>query len=100
MATLLGTVALAVTADRGYGKAKIEQEPRGLGVPPGAQTWCGLGVLAHDTVKIAYLIQWRAQGPRLRRDRPGDAPYRPHQTHVTPSRRPAMSRRGENGSLR
>jgi hypothetical protein len=26
---------------------------------PGAQTWCGLGVLAHNTVKIATLVQTR-----------------------------------------
>ncbi len=29
---------------------------------PGAQTWCGLGVLAHNNVKIAALVQ--ASGPR------------------------------------
>jgi transposase, IS5 family len=101
----------AVTADRGYGDARTEQELRDLGVTTvviprkgkpgqarrrveqghgfrrlvkrrtgskgrisylkrrygwdrtlfdtlaGAQTWCGLGVLAHNTVKIAALIQ-------------------------------------------
>jgi transposase, IS5 family len=100
-----------VTADRGYGDARTEQELRDLGVTTvviprkgkpgqarrrveqghgfrrlvkwrtgsegrisylkrrygwdrtlfdtlaGAQTWCGLGVLAHNTVKIAALIQ-------------------------------------------
>ena len=110
---LLGRVARAVTADRGYGEAKIDQELHALGVTTvviprkgkpgqarrelehgrgfrrlvkwrtgcegrisylkrrygldrtlfdtlaGAQTWCGLGVLAHNTVKIAGLIQTR-----------------------------------------
>jgi IS5 family transposase len=110
---LLGRVPRAVTADRGYGEAKVEEELAGLGVSnvviprkgkpstarrdhehrrgfrrlvkwrtgsegrisylkrrygfdrtrldglPGAQTWCGLGVLAHNTVKIADLIQAR-----------------------------------------
>jgi transposase, IS5 family len=109
--TLFGRVVRAVTADRGYGEAKIEQELRDLGVKTvviprkgkpsaprrrvehgrgfrrlvkwrtgsegrisylkrrygwdrtlfdtlaGAQTWCGLGVLAHNSVKIAHLIQ-------------------------------------------
>jgi transposase, IS5 family len=108
---LFGRVVRAVTADRGYGEAKIEQELRDLGVKTvviprkgkpgqarreleqgrgfrrlvkwrtgsegrisylkhrygwdrtlfdtlaGAQTWCGFGVLAHNTVKIAHLIQ-------------------------------------------
>jgi IS5 family transposase len=108
---LFDRVGRAVTADRGYGEAKIEQELRDLGVTtvviprkgkpsaarrdvergrgfrrlvkwrtgsegrisylkrrygwdrtlfdtlPGAQTWCGLGVLAHNSVKIANLIQ-------------------------------------------
>jgi transposase, IS5 family len=101
----------AVTADRGYGEAKIDDEVHQLGVPTvviprkgkpsaarravehgrgfrrlvkwrtgcegrisylkrrygwdrtlfdtlgGAQTWCGLGVLAHNTAKIAALIE-------------------------------------------
>ena len=109
--TLFDRVVRAVTADRGYGEAKIEQELRDLGVKTvviprkgkpsaarrelehgrgfrrlvkwrtgsegrisylkrrygwdrtlfdtlaGAQTWCGLGVLAHNSVKIAHLIQ-------------------------------------------
>ena len=108
---LFARVVRAVTADRGYGEAKIEQELYDLGVKTvaiprkgkpgqarrelersrgfhrlvkwrtgsegrisylkrrygwdrtlfdtlaGAQTWCGLGVLAHNTVKIAYLVQ-------------------------------------------
>jgi len=108
---LFDRVARAVTADRGYGEAKIDQELRDLGVKTvviprkgkpgqarrelehgrgfrrlvkwrtgsegrisylkrrygwdrtlfdtlaGAQTWCGLGVLAHNSVKIAHLIQ-------------------------------------------
>jgi IS5 family transposase len=108
---LFARVVRAVTADRGYGEAKIEQELHDLGVTTvaiprkgkpgqarrelersrgfhrlvkwrtgsegrisylkrrygwdrtlfdtlaGAQTWCGLGVLAHNTVKIAYLVQ-------------------------------------------
>ena len=50
---------------------------------PGAQTWCGLGVLAHNTAKIAGLIQ--ASQPRPtpparprhgRRRRPA-RPFRP-----------------------
>lgn len=105
----LGRAVRAVTTDRGYGEAKIDQELRELGVKTvviprkgkpgaarrevehgrgfrrlvkwrtgsegrisylkrrygldrtlfdnmaGAQTWCGLGVLAHNTVKIADL---------------------------------------------
>lgn len=116
IAVLFGRVVRAVTADRGYGEAKIEQELRDLGVKTvviprkgkpgqarrevehgrgfrrlvkwrtgsegrisylkrrygwdrtlfdtmdGAQTWCGLGVLAHNSVKIASLIQ--ASRPR------------------------------------
>jgi transposase, IS5 family len=114
---LLGRVVRAVTADRGYGEAKIDGELHERGVTTvviprkgkpsqarrevergrgfrrlvkwrtgcegrisylkrrygldrtlfdtlaGAQTWCGLGVLAHNTVKIAVLIQAR-QTPR------------------------------------
>ena len=29
----------------------------------GAQTWCGLGVLADNTVKIAHLVQAGPPGP-------------------------------------
>jgi IS5 family transposase len=128
IATLLGRVVRAVTADRGYGEAKIDQELHDLGVTtvviprkgkpstarrevehgrgfrklvkwrtgsegrisylkrrygldrtlfdglPGAQTWCGLGVLAHNTVKVAVLIQAKqlpaATTARGRRPRP------------------------------
>lgn len=109
--TLLGRAPRAVTADRGYGEAKVEEELTGLGVTQvviprkgkpsqarraveqrpgfrrlvkwrtgcegrisylkrrygfdrtlfdgldGAQTWCGLAVLAHNTVKIAALVE-------------------------------------------
>lgn len=128
--TLLGRVVRAVTADRGYGEAEIDQELLDLGVRTvviprkgkpsaarrevehgrgfrrlikwrtgsegrisylkrrygwdrtlfdtldGAQTWCGLGILAHNTVKIAALIQ--ADQPRssthTRAGRPRPAP--------------------------
>jgi len=124
--TLLGQVVRAVTADRGYGEAKIDQELLDLGVRTvviprkgkpsaarrevehgrgfrrlvkwrtgsegrisylkrcygfdrtlfdtlaGAQTWCGLGILAHNTVKIATLVQ--ASGPR---PTPSTRPRRP-----------------------
>jgi transposase, IS5 family len=123
---LLARVVGAVTADRGYGEAKIEQQLRDLGVRTvviprkgkpgqarrelehsrgfhrlvkwrtgsegrisylkrrygwdrtlfdtlaGAQTWCGLGVLAHNTVKIAYLVQADQHQPV-----PGTRPARP-----------------------
>jgi IS5 family transposase len=123
---LFGRVARAVTADRGYGEAKIEQELHDLGVTTvviprkgrpgqtrreheagrgfrrlvkwrtgsegrisylkrrygwdrtlfdtlaGAQTWCGLGVLAHNSVKIAHLIQ-DSQPQPTPRTRPGRA---------------------------
>jgi IS5 family transposase len=126
-------VVRAVTADRGYGEAKIEQELRDLGVKtaviprkgkpsparhqvehgrgfrrlvkwrtgsegrisylkrrygwdrtlfdtlPGAQTWCGLGVLAPNTVKIAGLIQ--ASQPR---PTPSTRPGRPRPTRPAP----------------
>ena len=39
---------------------------------PGAQTWCGLGVLAHNSVKIAHLIQ-DSQPQPTPRTRPGRA---------------------------
>jgi IS5 family transposase len=115
--TLLGRAPRAVTADRGYGEAKVDQELTELGVTTvviprkgkpstarrehehrrgfrrlvkwrtgsegrisylkrrygfdrtllddlaGAQTWCGLGVLAHNSVKIAHLIQTRQTRP-------------------------------------
>jgi IS5 family transposase len=108
---MLARIVGAVTADRGYGDARTEQELHDLGVTTvviprkgkpsaarrerehqrgfrrlvkwrtgsegrisylkrrfglertlfdgltGAQTWCGLGVLAHNTVKIAHLVQ-------------------------------------------
>jgi IS5 family transposase len=130
---LFDRVVRAVTADRGYGEAKIEQELRDLGVKtvviprkgkpsaarrevehgrgfrrlvkwrtgsegrisylkrrygwdrtlfdtlPGAQTWCGLGVLAHNTVKIAGLIQ--ASQPR---PTPSTRPGRPRPTRPAP----------------
>ena len=130
--TVLGRVVRAVTADRGYGEAKIDQELTDLGVRTvviprkgkpsqarraiehgrgfrrlvkwrtgcegrisylkrrygfdrtpfdtlaGAQTWCGLGVLAHNTVKIAALIQARptrsAHSPRRGPARPAPSP--------------------------
>ena len=115
--TLLGRAPRAVTADRGYGEATVDQELTELGVTTvviprkgkpstarrehehrrgfrrlvkwrtgsegrisylkrrygfdrtllddlaGAQTWCGLGVLAHNSVKIAHLIQTRQSRP-------------------------------------
>jgi IS5 family transposase len=115
--TLLGRAPRAVTAERGYGEAKVDQELTELGVTTvviprkgkpstarrehehrrgfrrlvkwrtgsegrisylkrrygfdrtllddlaGAQTWCGLGVLAHNSVKIAHLIQTRQTRP-------------------------------------
>jgi IS5 family transposase len=113
---LFGKAPGAVTADRGYGEAKVDDELTELGVKtvviprkgkpsqarrevehgrgfrrlvkwrtgsegriaylkrrygfdrtlfdglPGAQAWCGLGVLAHNTVKIAALIEARHAG--------------------------------------
>ena len=124
--TLLGRVVRAVTADRGYGEAKVDDGLHELGVTKvviprkgkpsaarrevehrpgfrrlvkwrtgcegrisylkrrygfdrtlfdtlaGAQTWCGLGILAHNTVKIATLVQ--ASGPR---PAPSTRPRRP-----------------------
>jgi transposase, IS5 family len=114
--SLFGTPPGAVTADRGYGEAKVDETLTGLGVNTvviprkgkpsaarrevehgrgfrrlvkwrtgsegrisylkrryglhrtlfdgltGAQTWCGLGVLAHNSVKIATLVQARRTG--------------------------------------
>jgi transposase, IS5 family len=114
--TLLGRAPTAVTADRGYGEAKVDDELTDLGVKhvviprkgkpsaarratehgrgfrrlvkwrtgcegrisylkrrygldrtrldglDGARTWCGLGVLTHNTVKIAHLIESRQTG--------------------------------------
>ena len=122
--TLAGRAPRAVTADRGYGEAKVDQELTDLGVSTvviprkgkpakarrehehgrrfrrlvkwrtgsegrisylkrrygfdrtrlddlaGAQTWCGLGVLAHNTVKIAHLIQTRQSHPPATQKRP------------------------------
>ncbi len=160
--TLLGQVVRAVTADRGYGEAKIDHELRDLGVRrvviprkgkpsqarreaehgrgfrrlvkwrtgcegrisylkrrygldrtlfdtvTGAQTWCGLGVLAHNSVKIAALVQ--ASGPRpapiarTRRARPARssaldaaATGRPLRCSTTPPPDPRSSRSGPPG---
>lgn len=127
--TLLGRAPRAVTADRGYGEAKVDQELTDLGVSTvviprkgkpstarrehehrrrfrrlvkwrtgsegrisylkrrygfdrtllddlaGAQTWCGLGVLAHNSVKIAHLIQTQQSRPpsQTRPSRPRSA---------------------------
>ena len=110
IAALLGRAPKAVTADRGYGQAKVEDDLRTVGVKTvviprkgkpgqarratehsrpfrrlvkwrtgsegrisylkrrygfdrtlldglaGTQTWCGLGVLTHNTIKIAALV--------------------------------------------
>ena len=114
--SLFGTPPGAVTADRGYGEAKVDETLTGLGVNTvviprkgkpsaarrevehgrgfrrlvkwrtgsegrisylkrrygldrtlfdgltGARTWCGLGVLSHNSVKIAALVQARRTG--------------------------------------
>jgi IS5 family transposase len=143
--TLLGRVARAVTADRGYGEAKIDQQLHDLGVKTvviprkgkpsqarrevehgrgfrrlvkwrtgsegrisylkrrygldrtlfdglaGAQTWCGLGVLAHNTVKLAALIQAKqtpttptARAGRPTRERPRPSAPAPAATGPPP----------------
>lgn len=129
----------AVTADRGYGEARIDRELAGLGVKTvaiprrgrpgparteeqrgrrfvrlvkwrtgsearisclkrdfgwrrtlfdglaGTETWCGWGVLTHNSIKIAHLHQTAADGPGLRgRERP--ARSRPGTDPPTPSR--------------
>ena len=110
---VFGKVAVAVTADRGYGEATVDQALAELGVQTvviprkgkpsagrrqvehgrgfrrlvkwrtgaegrisylkrcygldrtlldgltGARTWCGLGVLTHNSVKIAHLVEAR-----------------------------------------
>jgi transposase, IS5 family len=130
---LLGRTPRAVTADRGYGEAKVEDDLTGLGVKnvviprrgkpsvarrkvehargfrrlvkwrtgsegrisylkrrygldrtlfdglEGAQTWCALAVLAHNTVKIAALVEANTLAPplspaSLRRHTPATAP--------------------------
>ena len=129
---LLGRAVRAVTADRGYGEAKVDDGLHELGVTKvviprkgkpsagrrevehkpgfrrlvksrtgcerrisylkrrygldrtlfdtlaGAQTWCGLGVLAHNTVKIATLVQASQTRPtpstQPRRARPARSP--------------------------
>lgn len=139
---LLGRVVRAVTADRGYGEAKIDGELHDLGVTTvviphkgkpsqarrevehgrgfrrlvnwrtgcegrisylkrrygldrtlfdtleGAQTWCGLGVLPYNTVKIAGLIQTRQarSGPSTQA-----APPRPARPARTPTPGPAAT---------
>jgi transposase, IS5 family len=50
----------------------------------GAQTWCGLGVLAHNTVKIAHLIQ-------ASRPRPAHGARRPGRPARTPAPAPAAT---------
>ncbi len=78
---MFGKPPRAVTADRGYGETKTDEALTDLGVKTvviprkgkpsaarrqvehgsgfltGARTWCGLGVLTHNSVKIDYLIQ-------------------------------------------
>ena len=123
----------AVTADRGYGEARVDDALAGLGVKTvaiprkgrpgpartrvqrgrgfvrlvkwrtgsearisclkrdylwrrtlfdghsGAQTWCGWGVLAHNSTKIAALTDGPAGqgGQRARAERPGSEPPNP-----------------------
>jgi IS5 family transposase len=133
---LLGRTPKAVTADRGYGEASVEQALTDLGVTKvviprkgkpsqarrqvehgrgfrrlvkwrtgsegrisylkrrygldrtlfdglgGAQTWCGLGILTHNTVKIANLVQVAQSspsttGPRTGRPAPTRTPQAP-----------------------
>jgi IS5 family transposase len=51
---------------------------------PGAQTWCGLGVLTHNTVKIASLVQTR--NPARRTGTSGRAtPGTPSKTSTAPA---------------
>ena len=50
----------------------------------GARTWCGLGVLAHNTVKITRLIDERDQRRAARRP-PGASPPRAGPASPTPS---------------
>jgi IS5 family transposase len=144
---LLGRVPRAVTADRGYGEAKVDDDLAGLGVSnvviprkgkpstarrdhehrrgfrrlvkwrtgsegrisylkrrygfdrtrldglPGVQTWCGLGVLAHNTVKIADLIQARhPTGPTARPATGGTRPTnRTRSADTGPPRDPPRS---------
>jgi IS5 family transposase len=128
---LVGRAPRAVTADRIYGEASVEDELKGMGVKTvviprkgkpgaprrqvqgrrsfrklvklrtgcegrishlkhayawnrtlldgigGAQTWCGLGVLAHNTAKISALIDAKGTTP------PVSAPSRPASTART-----------------
>ena len=56
----------------------------------GARTWCGLGVLSHNTVKIATLVQARrtgAAGHLDSRGRTGPTAARPPPDHTMPARR-------------
>jgi IS5 family transposase len=127
---LLRRTPTAVTADRGYGEAKVDDELIDLGIKTvviprkgkpsqarrevehgrgfrrlvkwrtgsegriaylkrrygldrtlldglaGAQTWCGLGVLAHNTVKIAHLVEAARQAPPADTIRPNNGTRR------------------------
>jgi IS5 family transposase len=154
--TLLGRAPRAVTADRGYGEAKVEDDLTELGVKnvviprkgkpsadrratehgrgfrrlvkwrtgsegriaylkrrygfdrtlldglPGTTTWCGLGVLTHNTVKIAALTQAAATAsttstrpvptPTSRIPRPAASAQQPTEPRAGP-RRPAPTAR-------
>lgn len=54
----------------------------------GTQTWCGLGVLTHNTIKIAKLIDAATTGQVTAATTPGSASPNP------PARRPASRARG------
>jgi transposase, IS5 family len=65
---------------------------------PGAQTWCGLGVLAHNTVKIAHLIEASNTGSSSHmvpggavRMNSGARPARPHEGSVAATGPPGHS---------
>jgi IS5 family transposase len=152
---LLGRAPKAVTADRGYGEAKVEDELRTLGVKtvviprkgkpsqarratehsrpfrrlvkwrtgsegrisylkrryglnrtlldglPGTQTWCGLGILTHNTVKIANLAQVAqttqvtapTSNPRTGRPTAARAPHAPSAAATGPPPGPPPRRR-------
>jgi IS5 family transposase len=131
IAGLLGRTPRAVTADRGYGEAKTDEDLTELGVKnvviprkgkpskarrtvehargfrrlvkwrtgsegriaylkrrygldrtlfdglEGARTWCALAVLAHNTVKIAALIEANTLPPSHQRPRDRDLTRRP-----------------------
>ena len=139
--SLFGTPPGAVTADRGYGEAKVDETLTGLGVNTvviprkgkpsaarrevehgrgfrrlvkwrtgsegrisylkrrygldrtlfdgltGARTWCGLGVLSHNSVKIAALVQARHHARPARAADPAPpapAPRHPQPRRITP----------------